>query len=106
MIFGRVNWLAVFAVGVASYAVLSNGALAFSTNWLVGFLVGAVAALASSLDTSGAVNRWMAFGALTLALVLVALQNVSDEARGVTSGACAGMLLALGANFAIKCFRK
>lgn len=106
MIARRVNWLAVCATCIASYAVISNIALLFSISWFVGFLVGAVVALGNVLDRSGIVNRYMAYGAVALTLVLLVVQTVSDEARAVTSGACAGMLLVLGASFASKRLRR
>lgn len=92
-----INWLAVFAAALALAAVASNYDLAFTLPWLVGFVVGVVAALAWLHNKS--LGTWLAGAAAVLAVVrLFAWREATAiPVLASSSGACLGLMLALGA---------
>lgn len=90
----RVNWLAVFAVGVGCWSVASNYELAFTAPWLSGLLAGGVAALAWLSNKQ--VGLWLAGTAVVLAAAALLTSGAKSlDSLAVTSGACAGVLLGL-----------
>jgi hypothetical protein len=90
----RINWFAVFAVGVGSWSVASNYDLALTAPWLAGLAVGGLAALAWTADRR--VGLWLSGVAAVLAVAtLVRSGPISPDSLAATSGACAGMMLGL-----------
>jgi len=90
----KINWLAVYAIGIGAWSVVSNSELAFSMLWFLGLFVGITTTLAWLLDKR--IGLWLVgLSAILLVTAMVNLGARSAETLAATSGACAGMILSI-----------
>lgn len=90
----RINWLAVFAIVLASYGIWSSRASAFETDWWLAAVAGLMITVAWLRDRSIGV-RLAAASAVLGGVLLLMSGEPSVGARAVAAGASAGVLVGL-----------